>query len=107
VVVNVPFTNHSGAKRRPALVVSAAAFHRKLPDIIICPISSQPRYFGRSRAGDRPLQDWKTAGLRRPSTVRVSKILAVEKNLIARRLGKASAQDLRGVEESLRLALNL
>ena len=42
VVVSVPFSNHSGVKPRPALVISAAPFHRDLPDLIVCPISSQP-----------------------------------------------------------------
>ena len=44
VVVNVPFTAQTGSKPRPALVVSVEAFHRKLPDVIVCPVSSQPRH---------------------------------------------------------------
>ena len=39
VVVNVPFTGQGGGKRRPALVISVDAFHKKLPDVIICPIT--------------------------------------------------------------------
>jgi|GEM_PF-2522583 len=45
IVVNVPFSNHTGIKPRPALVISTDAFHRDLPDLIVCPISSQPRYY--------------------------------------------------------------
>jgi len=45
VVVNVPYSDRSGIKPRPALVVSAETFHAKLPDLIVCPISSQPRFF--------------------------------------------------------------
>jgi len=30
VVVEVPFSNHSGVKPRPALVISAEPFHRGL-----------------------------------------------------------------------------
>ena len=44
IVVNVPFTGQTGSKPRPAVIVSAATFHRRLPDVIICPISSLPRY---------------------------------------------------------------
>jgi len=36
IVVNVPFTGQTGSKPRPAVIVSAAAFHRTLPDVIIC-----------------------------------------------------------------------
>ncbi len=80
-MVNVPFSDHSGVKPRPALVASAEAFHRGLPDVIICPISSQPRYYRRHGPGDCPLRDWEAAGLRRPSTVRISKVLAVDKQI--------------------------
>ena len=44
VVVNVPFTGQTGSKARPALVVSVEAFHRKVADVIVCPISSQALY---------------------------------------------------------------
>ncbi len=55
VVVNVPFSNHSGIKPRPALVVSTGPFHHELPDLIVCPISSQHRYYQRpeEKNGDR------------------------------------------------------
>ena len=50
VVVSVPFTGHAGAKPRPALVLSADAFHRELPDLIVCSISSQPRFYNQPGA---------------------------------------------------------
>ncbi|MBI1722979.1 MAG: type II toxin-antitoxin system PemK/MazF family toxin [Gemmatimonadetes bacterium] len=107
VVVNVPFSDASGTKRRPALVVSADPFHRALPDLIVCPISSQPRYYERPGAGDHPLRDWRAAGLRHPSTVRVSKVLAVDKRIVGRVLGAASARDLTRLSVGLRAALGL
>lgn len=107
VVVNVPFSDHSGSKPRPALVISTEVFHRTLPDVIVCPISSRPRYYRRPGPGDRPLQHWKTVGLRHPSTVRISNLLAVEKKIIKRSLGRLSKDDLEHVEEGLRLALGL
>src|SRR5712692_4736131 len=51
VVVNVPFTGQTGAKPRPALVVSVEVFHRKLLDVMVCPISSQPHYYQRPALG--------------------------------------------------------
>ena len=33
IVVNVPFSNHTGIKPRPALVISTDAFHHDLPDL--------------------------------------------------------------------------
>jgi mRNA-degrading endonuclease toxin of MazEF toxin-antitoxin module len=107
VVVNVPFTGQGGSKARPALVVSVEVFHRKLLDVIVCPISSQARYHRRPGPGDHPLKYWKAVGLRHPSTVRVSNVLAVEKRLIKRVLGMLRAQDVARVEDVLRGALGL
>ncbi len=107
VVVNVPFSNHSGVKPRPALVMSAEPFHRDLPDVIVCPISGQRRYYRRPGPGDCPLRGWRAVGLRHPSTVRISKLLTVDKQIIKRILGPLSRQDLALVEAGLRQALGL
>ena len=107
VVVNVPFTDQGGAKVRPALVVSVDRLHRRLPDVIICPISSQPRFHRRPGPGDHPLKHWKAVRLRHPSTVRISNILSVEKRLVARVLGRLHATDLALVDAGLREALGL
>jgi len=107
IVVNVPYTGQTGSKPRPAVVVSTASFHRRLPDVIICPISSQPRYHRRPGPGDCPLQDWKRVGLRHASTVRVSNIVAVERKLIKRVLGTLSADDLSRLQGGLRTAFGL
>jgi mRNA interferase MazF len=107
VVVRVPFTGGAGAKRRPALVISVAPFHRRLPDLIVCPISSQPRFYQRPGAGDCPLRSWKAAGLRHPSTARVSNIVAVEKKLIARTPGVLPRDDVSAVLNELRKACGL
>ena len=107
VVVNVPYTDGTGFKPRPALVVSAETFHRGLPDLLVCPISSQPRYFEKPGPGDCPMAGWEKVALRHPSTVRVSKLLSVDKTIIKRVLGTVIPEDARKVEKSLRTALNL
>lgn len=107
IVVNVPFSDASGAKPRPALVVSPETFHRRLPDLLVCPISSQPRFHRHPGVGDHPLRDWRAAGLRHPSTVRVSKLLAVDKQIIRRVLGTLSREDVLRVDTVLRAALGV
>ena len=107
IVVNVPFSDQSGSKPRPALIISTEVFHRHLLDVIVCPISSQPRYYQRPGPGDHPLRHWRALGLRYASTVRISNILAVEKNIIRRVLGMLSQDDLERVDESLRQAFGL
>ena len=107
VVVNVPFSNQSGSKPRPALIISADAFHRNLPDVIVCPISSQPRFYRRPGPGDQPLRQWKAVGLQHASTARISNILAVDKKIIGRVLGALLQDDLERVAEGLRQAFAL
>ncbi len=107
VVVNVPFTGQTGSKLRPALVVSTDGFHRRLADLIVCPISSQPRFYQRPGGGDHPLEHWRKVGLQHPSTVRISNILAVEKRIIKRVLGTLHAVDLIEIDRGLRSAFGL
>jgi mRNA-degrading endonuclease toxin of MazEF toxin-antitoxin module len=107
VVVNVPFTGQTGSKPRPALVVSVETLHRKLLDLIVCPISSQQRYYRKPGPGDHPLKHWRKVGLRHPSTARLSNVLAVEKKLIKRVLGTLHAEDLAQIEHALRAAFGL
>lgn len=107
IVVNVPFSDRTGTKPRPALVLSSEAFHGKLPDLIVCPISSQPRFYRRPGPGDYPIRDWRAIGFRHPSTVRISKILAVDKAIIKRPFGLLPNQDLARVDAGVRKALGL
>lgn len=107
VVVNVPFSDQSGVKPRPAVVVSTDAFHRALPDVIVCPISSQPQYHRRPGPGNYPLQGWRSAGLHHPSTVRICKVLSVDKQILKRIVGSLSQEDLASVEARLRQAFGL
>jgi mRNA interferase MazF len=107
VVVEVTFSDLSATKKRPAVIVSADAVHRRLTDVVVCPISSRRQYVDRPGPGDQPLRQWKSAGLRHPSAVRASKVLAVDKRIVGRTLGRLSAEDLQRVESTLRLTLAL
>lgn len=107
VVVEVPYSDLSGVKRRPALVVSAERFHRSLPDLLVCPISSQARWHRSPGPGDCPLADWRRVGLRHPSTIRISKLLAVDKQIITRVLGVLRPDDLARVTGGIQQAFGL
>lgn len=107
IVVNVTFTGQTGSKPRPAVVLSTPAFHRKLPDVIVCPISSQPRHHSNPGPGDHPLRQWSAIGLKHPSTARLSNLVAVEKKLIKGVLGTMPPEDMGPIEAGLRVALGL
>ena len=107
VVVNVPFTGQTGGKPRPALVISADRFQAKLLDLILCPISSQPRYYSRPGPGDVPLKHWAKIGLKHASTARLSNLVAVEKTLIKRVIGVMPPEDLVRVGAAFKIAFGL
>lgn len=61
VLVPFPFTDQSGTKKRPAVVVSGANYNTSRRDIVIMAITSQwrtPLGFGETMIGD-----WQAAGL--------------------------------------------
>lgn len=103
VLVPMDFTGRSGSKVRPAVVVSAEAYNRG-PDVLIASITSNREPLPHS--GDHRIEEWKAAGLLKPSLVQ-TKLATVEAPMIRRRLGELAAEDLSACEEGLREALGL
>ena len=104
VLVPFPFTDGSGAKRRPAVIVSSEAYHTSRADAIILLITGNldpPR-----RCGDYLLKHWQEAGLLYPSIAKP--ILAtLDRPAILRKLGRLDSQDLLGVVAGLKAALGI
>ena len=65
VLVPFPFTDHSATKKRPAVIVSSAAYHRGRRDLIIMAVTGQAR--PAAALGEVRVADWKAAGLIKPS----------------------------------------
>jgi mRNA-degrading endonuclease toxin of MazEF toxin-antitoxin module len=100
VLVPFPFTDLSGRKRRPALVVSPGRFHDE--DLILCAITS--RVPERLSAWEVPLAagDMAEEELPRTSIIKVSKLFTMHKKLVAARYGTVKEQKLQNVLERLR-----
>lgn len=104
VLVRVDFTDRLGSKVRPAVVVSSDGYNRTSPDVLIASITSNLNAV--SHAGDRPILQWKSAGLLKPSLAQ-AKLATVEVRTIVRVLGKLDPVDMKEVDEGLRVALGL
>jgi mRNA interferase MazF len=104
VLVPFPFTDLSGVKNRPALVVSAEEYNDTTGDLILAQITGN--LAARPRLGDYPIPRWLQAGLRAPSMVR-AKLVTLEQTRIRRVLGQILPVEMTAVEQSLRTALNL
>ena len=100
VLVRYPFSDLSGAKIRPAVVVNAV---HAFEDCLIVPLTSRTSRLG---AGEFTLADWQAAGLNIPSAVKRG-LYTVHGSLILRLVGHLSARDAQQVEQSLRQWLGL
>jgi len=99
-VVVIDFPGVTGVKRRPAVVVSSAAYHASRPDVIVGLITSQTIAPGQT---DYILQDWSRAGLRVPSIFR-SFFATLPPTAHPAVVGHLSDRDWRGVCWSVKTA---
>lgn len=90
------FTSQNRAKTRPAVVLSGAAFHASRADLIMMPISTRAGgYFG-----DRPLMDWRAAGLPVPSSIKAV-IQTIPQTAILGLFGHLTSLDVQQVKGAL------
>ncbi len=104
VLVPFDFTDGSGTKMRPAVVVSADDYNQNSPDVLLASITSNLN--ATPHPGDYLVKDWKRAGLLKPSLAQ-TKLATMESSFIGRKLGSLSQGDMQAVENGLRLALCL
>ena len=91
VLVPFPFTDQSGAKKRPAVIVSSNGYHTQRRDLLILAITSQLRMpLG---CGEALVTDWQAAGLIKPSALKPV-LTTIEQGLVVRTLGTLAAPDL-------------
>ena len=102
VLVSFPFTNLQATKKRPAVVISNAAYQQGRPDVILMAITSQIR---RPPAfGEFLLKDWQQAGLLKPSVLKPL-IATLEQTQIVKVMGKLSPTDQQGLQNTLQTIL--
>ncbi len=98
VLVPFPFSYQSSTKKRPAVVVSSAAYHQSRPDLILMAITSQASLS--NRMGDISIRDWQAAGLLKASIVKPV-MMTIERSLIIQNLGRLCAADSNALTQSI------
>jgi mRNA interferase MazF len=99
ILVPFPFTDQSTSKKRPAVVISSSRYNTERPDLIIMAVTSQLKP---SRTiGEVILQDWRAAGLLKPSAIKPV-ITTIEKRLVIKTMGRLKANDSTALKESLK-----
>lgn len=100
VLAILPFSDPSGIKKRPAVVVSA---QRPSVDLLLLPLTSQTQNL---QPGEFVLQEWQETGTLFPSAVKRG-FFTLDRVCVTRRLGRVSSSDLSKLEQALRLWLGL
>ena len=98
VLVPFPFTDQSGAKKRPAVVISSTIYNSARPDLVLMAITGQAR--GAANIGEVEVVEWKKAGLLKASVVKPV-LTTVEKRLVISKLGRLEASDRTSLQSGL------
>ena len=103
VLVGFVFSDESGRKVRPALVVSTSGYHRSRQELVVAGITSNVE---RCLYGDHRIQNWKGAGLLFPSLA-TGILRTIKQTMVVRRIGALSKPDLDAFDRELRRSLGL
>jgi len=102
VLVPFPFTDQTGTKKRPAIVVNSAGYQARCRDIVIMAVTSRMR--ATPAFGEFEVVEWKKAGLILPSVAKPV-LTTIEKKLVIRKLGSLQRADRESLQASLRAIL--
>jgi mRNA interferase MazF len=103
VLVAFVFSDESGKKLRPAVVISSAAYNRSRQEIVVAAITSNIR---RRFFGDHLVADWKGAGLLFPSSV-AGIFRTIKRTMVDRKLGAMPKREMEAIDLKLRQSLGL
>ena len=98
ILITFPFTDLSGSKLRPAVILADTN-----EDVTVTFITTQLKW---QEPTDVLIKPTLNNGLKLPSLIRTSKI-ALDKALIKGRIGKLSIEELKELNQNLKLILKL
>ncbi|MFT4093676.1 MAG: type II toxin-antitoxin system PemK/MazF family toxin [Niabella sp.] len=99
VLITFPFTDMSGSKLRPAVVLIDGTL-----DLTVCFITTQ---IGWQEHTDVLLTPSVTNGLRKQSLIRTGKIATLDRTLAKGLLGKLSKQEVYNLDEKLKVLFQI
>ena len=99
ILIRFPFTDLSGSKLRPTVILAETN-----EDVTVTFITTQVKWL---EPTDVLLTPTSNNGLKSPSLIRTSKIATLDKTLIKGRIGKLSIEELKDLNEKLKLILKL
>jgi mRNA interferase MazF len=85
VLLEFPFTDTAGSKRRPALILLDTGDDDTVVARVTSQLSAAPQ--------DVTLDEWQQAGLLLPSVVRLHKVATLQRRLVDKKLGRLTPGD--------------
>jgi mRNA interferase MazF len=105
VLVDWPFSDRTGSKLRPAVVVQADFLNALISDTVLVSITSVRRSAVTEVLLDPAVE--RSSGLSYPSIVSCNNYQTTDQRLIVRRLGTLSAAAMQQIEARMKTALGL
>lgn len=106
VRVDWPYSDRTGSKVRPALVVQADTLNSLIADTVLVLISRTQRAVGMTEVLIDPAVE-RGCGLRYPSAVSCNNLLTIDQGLIVQAIGKISPSIMQQIDDRLKTALGL
>ncbi|MEK6646303.1 MAG: type II toxin-antitoxin system PemK/MazF family toxin [Candidatus Firestonebacteria bacterium] len=101
VLIGFPFTDLSGSKQRPGVIISSKLYNEKGIDVIIAAITSQIQDKIENDEYCLTEKEQKIAGLPKKSIIKVGKIITIDQRLIRKKLGYLTSETLANIRNIL------
>jgi mRNA interferase MazF len=99
VLIPIPFTDLSSAKRRPVIVVSNNTYNRKTADIVVVAVTSNP--VPADYSFSITSADLVKGTLNRPSKIRVDRIYTLSQTTVVKTFGHVNGATLDKIRRTL------
>jgi mRNA interferase MazF len=108
VLVDYPFSDRTGSKVRPALVVQNDTLNHRIDDTILAAVSRSTHRVSPTHVSiDIATPDGAATGLRQNSTIQCENLLTYDQRLIIATIGRLSTSAIQQVNDCLRRALDV
>ncbi|MCI0742669.1 MAG: type II toxin-antitoxin system PemK/MazF family toxin [Gemmataceae bacterium] len=110
ILLDHPFSDASGSKIRPALVIQSDARNALLTETIVALITRNIKYVGTDQTQlliDIATADGQASGLKTNSAVKCGKLFTVHQDHIHKGIGKLSAALMIQINDCLKAALQI
>ena len=105
ILIPFPYTDLSGAKKRPALVISSLDFNTKFDDLICCLITSNPE--DQQHAIKITNKDMDNGYLEFESKVKPYRLFTINKRLVYKILGRLDLAKSKLVIDEINKIINI